>query len=60
MEDAMAVNDFSLKFGQLNEQNQKYILAIQQALLYAQDSERAEKETKGKRKKRGGQKNGLQ
>lgn len=46
MEDTMAVNDFSLKFEKLNEQNRKYILAIQQALLYAQDSEGREKEEK--------------
>ena len=44
MENAVTVNDFATKFGQLNETNRKYILAIQQALLYAQDAEKAEKE----------------
>lgn len=39
MENTMAVNEFSLKFQKLSEQNQKYILAIEQAMLYAQDSE---------------------
>ena len=42
----MAVKDFSAKFGQLTEQNQKYIVAVQQALLYAQDVEATEKTKK--------------
>ena len=45
MAESMAVQDFSTKFVQLTEQNQKYVLAIQQALLYAQDAEKGE-ETK--------------
>lgn len=45
MDESTAVRDFSAKFVQLTEQNQKYVLAIQQALLYAQDAEKAE-ETK--------------
>lgn len=45
MAESMAVQDFSTKFVQLTEQNQKYVLAIQQALLYAQDTEKGE-ETK--------------
>ena len=45
MDESMAVQDFSTKFVQLTEQNQKYVLAIQQALLYAQDAEKSE-ETK--------------
>ena len=54
MENTMAINEFSLKFQKLSEQNQKYILAIEQAMLYAQDSEKSVK--KGHKKKRGGQK----
>ena len=30
--------DFMVKFNQLNEANQKYIIAIQQALAFAQES----------------------
>ena len=30
--------DFMVKFNQLNETNQKYIIAIQQALAFAQES----------------------
>lgn len=30
--------DFAVKFSKLNESNQKYILAIQQALMFAQTS----------------------
>lgn len=54
MENTMAVNEFSLKFQKLSEQNQKYILAIEQAMLYAQDSEISVK--KRHKEKRGGQK----
>lgn len=46
MDESMAVKDFSSKFGQLTEQNQKYILAIQQALLYAQDAEEEQEKKK--------------
>ena len=30
--------DFMVKFNELNETNQKYIIAIQQALAFAQES----------------------
>lgn len=30
--------DFMVKFNQLSEANQKYIIAIQQALVFAQES----------------------
>ena len=43
MDNTVTVNDFNAKFSRLSEQNQNYIIAIQQALLYAQDSESAEK-----------------
>ena len=46
MDESMAVQDFSAKFEQLNEQNQKYIVAIQQALLYAQETESTEEKKK--------------
>lgn len=46
MGEPMAVKDFSAKFVQLTEQNQKYVMAIQQALLYAQDAEETEKPKK--------------
>ena len=49
MDESMAVQDYSAKFGQLNEQNQKYVLAIQQALLYAQDTEKGEETEKTKK-----------
>lgn len=49
MENTVTVNDFNAKFSRLSEQNQKYIIAIQQALLYAQDSENAEKMSKDKK-----------
>ncbi|MCI8281727.1 MAG: hypothetical protein HFI76_08535 [Lachnospiraceae bacterium] len=43
MENVVKSDDFTVKFGKLSEQNQKYILAIQQALLYAQAVEKEEK-----------------
>lgn len=52
MDNAMAVKDFSLKFKKLNKQNQKYILAIEQAMLFAQDAEEREEQ-----KENGGQTN---
>ena len=42
MAESTAVQDFSTKFVQLTEQNQKYVMAIQQALLYAQGAETEE------------------
>lgn len=51
MENTMAVKDFTLKFKKLNKQNQKYILAIEQAMLYAQDAcdEEQQKESGGQK-----------
>lgn len=43
MENTMAVTDFTMKFKKLNKQNQKYILAIEQAMLFAQDADEEEK-----------------
>ena len=36
-------NEFLNKFNELNEKNQIYILAIEQALIYAQTEERNDK-----------------
>ncbi|MCM1219310.1 MAG: hypothetical protein NC548_32930 [Lachnospiraceae bacterium] len=47
MDNTMAVKDFTMKFKKLNKQNQKYILAIEQAMLYAQDSGDVEKDGNG-------------
>ena len=49
MDNTVAVNDFNAKFSRLSGQNQKYIMAIQQALLYAQETENAEKLNKDKK-----------
>ena len=49
MDESTVVRDFSTKFEQLTEQNQKYIVAIQQALLYAQDAEKGEKTEESKK-----------
>lgn len=38
-----SIIEFMVKFSELNEANQKYIMAIQQALAFAQES--AEKDT---------------
>lgn len=38
--------EFDLKFSKLSQQNQKYIIAIQQALLYAQETEETKKAEK--------------
>jgi len=50
MENTMAVKDFTLKFKKLNKQNQKYILAIEQAMLFAQDSGNEEQQENGGQK----------
>ncbi|MCM1187014.1 MAG: hypothetical protein NC251_06265 [Lachnoclostridium sp.] len=51
MDNAMAVKDFTSKFKKLNKQNQKYILAIEQAMLFAQDSgDEKEREENGGQK----------
>lgn len=44
MSEAIAANEFTTKFNALNEPNQRYIIAIQQALLYAQEHEKSEKQ----------------
>lgn len=36
-------NEFLNKFNELNEKNKRYILAIEQALIYAQTEERNDK-----------------
>lgn len=36
----VTIDDFITQFSELNEHNQKYIIAIQQALVYAQESEK--------------------
>lgn len=33
------LKDFSTKFNELNSDNQRYIIAIQQALMFAQNNE---------------------
>lgn len=43
MEEAIMEHEFNIKFAQLSKQNQKYVLAIQQALLYAQTMEKENK-----------------
>lgn len=53
MRNVLLEENFNLKFCKLNKQNQRYILAIQQALLYAQEVEFEEKK---KQKERKGQK----
>lgn len=43
MKEDKVTKDFVLKFNKLNEQNKKYIIAIQQALIFSQtSSEKAE------------------
>jgi hypothetical protein len=42
--------DFMVRFNQLNETNQKYIIAIQQALAFAQESAEGELCRKSKKK----------
>lgn len=44
MDEDRSVKDFTAKFSKLTEVNQKYVMAIQQALIYAQDVERNVKE----------------
>ncbi|MFV0551248.1 MAG: hypothetical protein ACK5N8_03715 [Alphaproteobacteria bacterium] len=43
MNEEKATRDFVVKFNELNEGNQTYIIAIQQALMFAQTSEKAAK-----------------
>jgi hypothetical protein len=40
MNEEKSVKDFAAKFSMLTESNKKYVVAIQQALIYAQDVER--------------------
>lgn len=51
MENTTTATEFSKKFSKLSEQNQKYIVGIQEALLYAQDSDQTEKSKKEDDKK---------
>ena len=51
MDRAVTANEFTAKFNELNEPNQRYIIAIQQALLFAQKQEELEKQ-KGDDKKK--------
>lgn len=46
MEKTFETKDFDIKFSQLNSHNQRYIVAIQQALIFAQASEKAAKENR--------------
>lgn len=43
MSKTVTVNDFNAKFDKLSKRNQKYIIAIQQALMYAQENEKSAK-----------------
>lgn len=40
MDKGLEASDFKNKFGELNEDNKKYIMAIQQALIFAQSKEK--------------------
>lgn len=51
MDRAVTANEFTAKFNELNEPNQRYIIAIQQALLYAQEHEKSEKQRREDKKK---------
>lgn len=44
MSNNMIDKEFAEKFNQLSEQNQTYIIAIQQALMFAQINEKGAKE----------------
>ncbi len=44
MSDVVQINDFVTQFTRLSEHNQKYIIAIQQALMYAQEIEKEAEE----------------
>lgn len=46
MNEVIEAKDFDVKFRELNSDNQKYIIAIQQALMFAQSNEKAVQETK--------------
>lgn len=49
MGDAVTMNDFVTQFTKLSEHNQKYVIAIQQALMYAQENEKQQRETECER-----------
>ncbi len=51
MEKNTKTKEFDVKFSELNENNQNYILAIQQALMFAQTTESSQKEEKSSVKK---------
>lgn len=44
MNEDKAIRDFFTKFSKLTDINQKYVIAIQQALIFAQTVENAAKE----------------
>lgn len=44
MDKVIETQEFSNKFNELDVDNQRYIIAIQQALIFAQSSEKAAKE----------------
>lgn len=46
MEKVDEIKNFDIKFNELSADNQKYIIAIQQALIFAQSNEKAAQETK--------------
>lgn len=49
MSDVVQSNDFVTQFTRLSEHNQKYIIAIQQALMYAQETEKEAQEKRSVR-----------
>ncbi|MCI8860596.1 MAG: hypothetical protein HFI71_14005 [Lachnospiraceae bacterium] len=51
MSESIMDHEFNVKFAKLSKQNQKHILAIQQALLYAQTMENENKESSNNGKK---------
>ena len=61
MNEEKSIKDFITKFSMLSESNKKYVMAIQQALTYAQDVERdvkkkqCEKVSSDLRKNEGGE-----
>ena len=51
MNTTFTANDFTMKFAELNESNQRYIIAIQQALLYSQEHEKQERQKRHEKQK---------
>lgn len=52
MSESIMDHEFNVKFAKLSKQNQKHVLAIQQALLYAQTMENENKESSNNGKKK--------